>query len=88
MKRWLVIGGVILLSYIIAYRFLPWRNCGRFRKTEVFVHTREFRYKWQAQREMASTSTMVSLIMSCMMGSRCCSMQTRQPALIVFARAS
>ena len=50
MKRWLVIGGVILLiSYIIAYRFLPWRNCGRFRNAEVFVHTRDFRYEWEAR---------------------------------------
>jgi hypothetical protein len=50
MKRWLIIGLVILLiSYIIAYRFLPWRDCGRFRNAEVFVHTRDFRYEWEAR---------------------------------------
>jgi hypothetical protein len=50
MKRWLVIGAVVLLfGYIIAYRFLPWRDASRFRNAEVFVHTRDFRYDWEAR---------------------------------------
>jgi|SRR5947207_1137923 len=49
MKRWLVIGGVILLiSYIIAYRFLRGATMV-VRNAEVFVHTRDFRYEWEAR---------------------------------------
>ena len=33
MKRWVISGALILLvGYIIAYRFVPWRDAGRFRK--------------------------------------------------------
>jgi hypothetical protein len=49
MKRWLVIGAVIFIGYIVAYRFLPWRDASRFRNAELFVHTRGFRYEWEAR---------------------------------------
>jgi hypothetical protein len=49
-KRWVISGAIILfVGYIIAYRFLPWRDAGRFRNVELFVHTREFRYEWEAR---------------------------------------
>jgi hypothetical protein len=51
MKRWLVVVAAALLiaSYIIAYRFMPWRHASRFRNAEVFVHTRDFGHEWQAR---------------------------------------
>jgi len=50
MRRSLIICAALLLAtYIVAYRFLPWRDAGRFRNAEVFVHTRAFRYDWEAQ---------------------------------------
>ena len=51
MKRWMIAiaASILLLSYIAAYRFLPWRDASRFRNAEVFVHTIDFRYEWQAR---------------------------------------
>jgi hypothetical protein len=50
MKRWIISGALILLvGYIIAYRFVPWRDAGRFRNAELFVHTRDFHYPWEAR---------------------------------------
>ena len=50
MKRWIISGALILLvGYIIAYRFVPWRDAGRFRNAELFVHTRDFHYAWEAR---------------------------------------
>src|SRR4029453_1792226 len=50
MKRWVISGAITLLvGYSIAYRFLPWRDAGRFRNAELFVHTREFRYEWEGR---------------------------------------
>jgi hypothetical protein len=49
-KRWVNSGAIILLvGYIIAYRFLPWCDAGRFRNAELFVHTRDFHYAWEAR---------------------------------------
>ena len=50
MRRWIIaIAAIVLLfSYIAAYRFLPWRDASRFRNAEVFVHTRDFKYEWEA----------------------------------------
>jgi hypothetical protein len=49
MRRWIIAIAaiVLLLSYIAAYRFLPWRHASRFRNAEVFVHTRDFPYEWE-----------------------------------------
>ena len=51
MRRWVIaIAAIVLLViYIAAYRFLPWRDASRFRNAEVFVHTRDFRYEWEAR---------------------------------------
>jgi hypothetical protein len=50
MKRWLILGvAILLISYIIAYRFLPFRDATRFRNAEVFVHFRDFHYEWEAR---------------------------------------
>ena len=50
MKRWLIIGTLILaISYIASYRLLPWRRAERFRNAEVFVHIREFPHEWEAR---------------------------------------
>ena len=49
-KRWVISGAIILLfGYITGYRFLPWRDAGRFRNAELFVHTRDFHYAWEAR---------------------------------------
>ena len=51
MKRALIFStaALLLVSYIVGYRFLPWRDAGRFRNAELFVHTRDFRYEWEAR---------------------------------------
>jgi hypothetical protein len=51
MRRWVIaIAAIVLLViYIAAYRFLPWRDALRFRNAEVFVHTRDFRCEWEAR---------------------------------------
>jgi hypothetical protein len=51
MKRWLILAGAMLLlaSYAICYRYLPFRDASRFRHAEVFVHVREFRHEWQGR---------------------------------------
>ena len=51
MRRWVIAIAAIalLVIYVTAYRFLAWRDASRFRNAEVFVHTREFRYGWEAR---------------------------------------
>lgn len=49
-RRVIAIAAIVLLVvYIAAYRFLPWRDASRFRNAELFVHTRDFRYEWEAR---------------------------------------
>ena len=51
MKRWVIGSAAILLvaSYVVAYRFLPFRDATRFRNAEVFVHVRDFQHEWQGR---------------------------------------
>jgi hypothetical protein len=50
MRRWLMIGALVVVgSYIVGYRFLPWGRADRFRNAEVLVHTREFSHEWEAR---------------------------------------
>jgi hypothetical protein len=50
MKRCLILAAILLIaSYAITYRALPYRNASRFRHAEVFVHVRDFHYEWQAR---------------------------------------
>jgi hypothetical protein len=50
MKRCLILAAILLIaSYAITYRALPYRNASRFRHAEVFVHVRDFHHEWQAR---------------------------------------
>jgi hypothetical protein len=50
MKRWALGTAILVLAtYIVAYRFLPYRDCSRFRHAEVFVHVRDFKYEWEGR---------------------------------------
>ena len=51
MKRRVVIATLIILGagYMLAYRFLPKRDAGRFRNADVFVHVRYFSHDWECR---------------------------------------